>query len=208
MRQCTIKDNRNSAKTGCHLCSMMLHAMLHRQPNGTQFKFGLFRWFCKVSHTYTIVTFLNGGELDTKLEIRPLSTFQIAQPSVRIERLPSLGSNFGVTPLEVARHLLQVCEHNHTQCRPPKSTSTPWAQQSKYIRLISIRSQDNGGQTYRLIKQPLDEFVDYITFSYRWTDDVEKNMLWRENTERFTESTQTDAGLNSIVMRPPTCLRV
>ncbi|KAL0471156.1 hypothetical protein QR685DRAFT_276217 [Neurospora intermedia] len=141
-----------TAKTGCHLCCMILHVILCRQPDDTQFKFGLFLWCCKVSYTHTIGTFLNGKELDTKSEISQSPTFQIARPSAKIERLPSLDSNFGVTPLEVAKNWLQVCQHNHTRCRPPKSTSTPWAQQLTYIRLISIQYQDNGGQIYRLIK--------------------------------------------------------
>lgn len=192
MRQCTFKDLQNSANTGCHLCTMMLHVILRRQPNGTGFKFGLFLWDWKVRHAYTIGTFLNGEELDTKLEIRPLSTFQTDRPSVKIERLPSLDSNLGVTPLEMARNWLQVCQHNHTQCRPLKSTSTPWAQQSKYIRLISIQSQDNGTQTYRLVEHPLDGNVDYMTLSYRWTDEVKKNKLLGENKERFYESIPTD----------------
>lgn len=109
MRQCTFKDLEDSVKAGCHLCSLVLHAILRRQPNGTGFKFGLFLCDWKVRHAYGIGTFLNGEGLDTKLEIRPLSTLHSDRPSVKIEQAPSLDSNLSATALDLARNWLQVC---------------------------------------------------------------------------------------------------
>ena len=145
------------------------------------------------SREYTLDAILDSrADSKTNLAIMPMSALGRDNSSFRAGSVPLPDSNISHFALKQAKDWLRICQQTHTQCKPRQSTSSSWSQESKSIRLIQIDPSHEQTYTCRLIDHMLNKDVDYVTLSYRWTADVKKTMLSRENQRLFYQAIPTD----------------
>lgn len=193
LRHCTLKDIRVAATAGCHVCVKILDGLLGYAIDMD----APIRLYLYGSNLSTRLSFVissrdgSGRPLDIFTWVylqRPGRTETPATSDVQSISLPD--SNMSLFALKKAKELLHLCRLTHSECRLGRSVILE-SQQSKFIRLINIQSQDTHNYTCRLVNHSLRDDVDYVTLSYRWSAEVGKTRLTQNNKDIYYDSIPT-----------------
>jgi hypothetical protein len=212
----SVMELKESSEAGCHLCTELLEALLPEKafialeqtsiPEST-FRIHMLRafegWVLQIRQIRYGSQELDGVK---DLCINPVYRFMDdtsqriwnlfphpAWPLARIKAVqPLSGTNINPQAIQQMKQWLHTCTEKHTDCGGPRGLKL--LPPNSAFCLVDIKTYINDNiRIVDVCGGPDADDLQYITLSYRWTDEIEQTNLKTENKHEFQRSIPTHA---------------